>query len=163
MTKAKKEPEQRVYLQSLTVGTADLTIVSPDAHLRKRLVAYLEQFEVAEGLVLGLRGKTTQLISVSGFTLRQGDSMYRVFLGDQFVGTVLAGNELEARQRIGSALVTQGYNKRCVERLRAVDAVMKAPTKALIDHLVSAKNDNGSDDDSATHVPTFADEDEYAP
>ena len=150
--KTKKEPSQQVHLQGLNGGTADLTVATADAHLRKRLIAYIEQFEVAEGFVLGLRGKTTQLISVSGFTLRQGDSMYRVFLGDQFVGTVLAGNELEARQRIGSALVTQGYTKRCVERLRAVDAVMKAPTKGLVRHLTN--------DDAKV---TFADEDEYTP
>lgn len=147
--KKAKTPAKRVPIISPKNGlVATVTVDALTAQIRNRLVAYLEEFFTAEGLVLKHRGRTTQLIALAGEP-RLGEVVYRAWLGDQFVGTVQAVSDSEARKRMRAYLHEGGYSKRSTEALTIQQSVSGWPDPEFVSYLESA-NEKAPEHDSQT-------------
>lgn len=116
----------------ITLSDATVTIETVDTRLAKRLAAYIREFELAEGAVLGLRSRTTQLVEVYQPNPEPGHTLHRVWLGENFVGTCLAVDEEGAIKLMADALAAQGYARNVRYRMRAASAVALRPPKDLI-------------------------------
>lgn len=118
-----------------SISLVTVSVAAPTSQVANRLLAYVEQFEAAETLVLGFRGKTTQLVEIWADENTPIESMYRCWIGSQFAGTVLAKCEEDAQKAMRRHLLSCGYTRHALRYLTVRPAVHKWPTKAFIKHL----------------------------
>lgn len=128
-----KVPESNGGHQAFTPINVNIEGGTPQQ--RNRLALYIEEFVAAEATVLEFRGKTTQLVELWADETTPLPSLYRAWIGSQFVGTVLASYEEKAVEAMRKHLIAVGYTKRSTRNLKVLQAVAKWPTKDMIKHL----------------------------
>lgn len=118
-----------------SISLVTVNVTAPTSQITNRLLAYIEQFEVAEALVLDFRGKTTQLVELWVDEDTPLHTLYRCWIGSQYAGVVHARFEDQAVETMRKHLLSCGYTKRAVRRVTVRPAVHKWPTKTFIKHL----------------------------